>query len=120
MTQEQKQFIIKALESGIPAIAQEHIRALDELVQIEGSSIEELHGVENFTILNSVIYETMVKTIIASYPFMANTIIQPLVDAVRTCNAKFEEVARLRQEKEAEAEASKVVPENSRKKVEKK
>ena len=118
MTQEQKQFIIKALESGIPAIA--HIRALDELVQIEGSSIEELNGMENFTILNSVIYETIIKTIVASYPFMANTVIQPLVNAVRTCNAKFDEVARLRQEKEADPETSKVVHENSRKKAEKK
>lgn len=100
MTQEQKQFIIKALESGIPAIAREHLDALEEVTRIEEAKQEDLNGAECFEILNQTIYETIIKVINASYPFMAAEFYMPFMRAVKTCNSKFSENAKARQERE--------------------
>lgn len=107
MTQEQKQFIIKALESGIPAIAKEHIEAFEEVARIEEATLEDLKGAEKFEYLNQTIYETTIKTLYAAYPYMTADIVIPYGEAVKACNAKFAENIKAREEKEkAEKEAA--------------
>ena len=109
MTQEQKQFIIKALQSGIPALAKGHIDALEELVQIDETKQEELEGAEDFKVLNQLIYENTISVLNAVYPFMAQEFIFAYADAVRRCNAKFAVNVKVRLEKEeAEKKAAEV------------
>lgn len=106
MTQEQKQFIIKALESGIPAIAREHIEALEEVAKIAEAKQEELEGAESFQLLDQRRHENIIRAIQGSYPYMANDIILPYDAAIRSCQAKFAENIKAREAKEkAEKEA---------------
>ena len=105
MTQEQKQFIIKALQSGIPAIAQEHIAALEEVATIAEAKQEELEGAENFKILDPRRHENIIRAIQGSCPYMADDIILPYDADVRACQAKFAENIKAREEKEKAAEA---------------
>lgn len=97
MTAEAKQLIVKAIEKGIPAIAQEHIRALDEVEFVAGAKQEELGGAEGFKSLNQSIHETIIKVLVASYPFMADEIVQQYCDAVNECLRKFDVNAKARQ-----------------------
>ncbi len=100
MTQEQKQFIIKALESGIPAIAKEHIEALEEVAKVAEAKQEELEGVEGFHILDQRRHENIIRAIQGSCPYMADDIILPYDAAVRACQAKFNENIKAREAKE--------------------
>ncbi len=100
MTQEQKQFIIKALESGIPAIAREHIEALEEVAKVAEAKQEELEGVEGFHILDQRRHENIIRAIQGSYPYMADDIILPYDAAVRACQAKFAENIKAREAQE--------------------
>lgn len=100
MTQEQKQFIIKALQTGIPAIAQEHIDALEEVANIASARQEDLAGQEKFKFLDQEVYDVTVKTIRASAPFMANEYLSAYSTDVDVCQAKFARNMQARQEKE--------------------
>lgn len=106
MTQEQKQFIIKALEGGIPAMAKEHIEALEEVASISEAKQEDLKGAEGFQLLDIRRHENIIRAIQGSYPYIANDVILPYDAAIRTCQAKFAENVKAREEKEkAEKEA---------------
>ena len=110
MTQEQKQFIIKALESGIPALATEHIAALEEVVHISESKSEDLNGQENWNTLDQRIHANIINTLRSAYPYMADEYIGAYFDAVNVCQSKFAENLKAREEKEAaEKEAEKTV-----------
>lgn len=100
MTQEQKQFITMALESGIPAIAKEHIEALEEVARIAEAKQEELKGAESFQLLDLRRHENIIRAIQGSCPFMANDILPPYDAAVRACQAKFDENIKAREAKE--------------------
>lgn len=100
MTEDQQQLVSKALQSGIPALAKEHIAALEEVVKLATAKPEELNGIENFQVLNQNIYENTIKTLSASYPFMAGEVIQPYVETVQACQAKFAENIKAREERE--------------------
>ena len=102
MTQEQKQFIIKALQCGVPALSEEYIAALEEAVRISETKQEDLKGAEDFQILDRVIYEITLKTLRASYPmpFMAEEYIRAYAETVNACAAKFQENAKAREERE--------------------
>ena len=105
MTQEQKQFIAKALQTGCPALAQEYISALEELTRVADAKQEELNGLETFSTLNQEIFDVTIKVIKASAPYMASEYTDAYVLAVNVCQAKFNENKRVREEKEkAEAE----------------
>ena len=106
MTGEEYKLITKAIEKGIPAIAQEHIRALEEVEFVAGAKIEELDGAEGFKSLNQVIHETIIKVIVAAYPFMADEVVAAYVGAVNECLEKFNAniQARVAKEKESETE----------------
>ena len=108
MTQEQKQFIIKALQTGCPALAQEYISALEEVTHIADTKSEELNGQEQFQILNQEIFGITIKVLQASAPYMAFEYINAYNGAVNVCNVKFAENRTAREEKEkAEAEKEK-------------
>ena len=124
MTQEQKQFITKALITGIPAIAQEHIAALNEVERIAGTPSDKLNGQERFEVLNQEVYNVTVKVLRASAPYMASEYIEAYNEDVNVCNAKFAENIQAREEKEkaeaekaekAEAPADKPVPAKKKK-----
>lgn len=102
MTQEQKQFIIKALQTGIPAIAQEYIAALEEVTSIADMPQEEINekGIENFEVITQERYNTTVKVIKASAPYMADEYLIAYNSAVDVCNAKFKVSVKAREEKE--------------------
>lgn len=100
MTQEQKQFIIKVLQSGIPAMATEHIEALEEVTRIAEAKQEDLNGIEGFQILDQRRHENIIRTIQGSCPYMANDVILPYDAAVRACQAKFAKNIEAREEKE--------------------
>ena len=107
MTQEQKQFIIKALQTGIPAIAREHIDALEEVARIADTKQEELNGQEMFALLNQEILDVTIKTIRASAPYMAEEYLTAYQTAVNVCLVKFDENRKAREEREkADAEKS--------------
>ncbi len=106
MTQEQKQFIIKVLESGIPALAREHIEAIEEVARVSNAAQEELNGQEGWLFLNQIRHENILNTIQASIPFMADEYISAYFEAVNACQAKFNENIKARQEKEAAEKAS--------------
>ena len=107
MTQEQKQFIIKALESGIPAIAKEHIAALEEVAKVADAKQEDLNGQEQWNALNPVIHQNIINTVINSFPFMANEYAIAYTEAVRASQEKFDKNIKAREEKEkAEKEAA--------------
>ena len=89
MTKDEKQLIVKAVEHGIPAIAPECLRALDEAEQVANAKQEKLNGAEGFEVLNQAIYNTIIKTIVASYPFMADEVAGTFARAVNECNQKF-------------------------------
>ena len=119
MTQEQKQFIIKALQTGIPAIAKEYIEALEEVARIADTRQEELGGIETFACLNQEIFNVTLKVIQASAPFMASEYVNAYNTAVNVCLAKFDENRKAREAKEkAEAEKEKVMemPDDKKKK----
>ena len=101
MTQEEKQFIIKALQTGIPAIAKEHIEALEEVDRISNAKQEDLNGEEKFTLLNQEIYDVTLKTVYASAPYMAKEYASAYFTAVCACKEKFEENRKAREAKEA-------------------
>lgn len=101
MTQEQKQFIIKVLESGIPALAKEHIEAIEEVARVSNAAQEELNGQEGWLFLNQIRHENILNTIQASIPFMADEYISAYFEAVNASQAKFNENIKARQEKEA-------------------
>ena len=110
MTQEQKQFIIKALQTGCPALAQEYISALEEVTHIADTKSEELNGQEQFQILNQEIFDVTVKVLRASAPYMAFEYINAYNEAVNICNAKLSENRAAREAKEkVEAEKEKIV-----------
>lgn len=106
MTGEEYQLIKKAIEKGIPAIAQEHLRALDEVEAIAKAEQDELDGAEGFKVLNQSVHETIVKVLIAAYPLMADEVVAAYVGAVNECLEKFNAniQARLKKEEEAEKE----------------
>lgn len=105
MTQEEKQFIIKALRTGIPAIASECIAALEEVDRLSNAKQEDLNGAEKFSSLNQEIFDLTVKVIAASAPYMASEYTNAYVRAVDVCQAKFNENRKARETKEkAEAE----------------
>ena len=111
MTQEQKQFIIKALQTGIPAIAQEYIEALEEVTSIADMPQEELNKncIENFNVLNQERFDTTVKVIKVSAPFMSREYLIAYSSAVDVCNAKFRVSIKAREEREkAESEKAQV------------
>lgn len=103
MTQEQKQFIIKALQSGVPAIAQEHIAALEEVVRVAGAKQEELNGAEGFQALNQEILNVTFKVLQASAPYMAREYINAYASDITACQNKFNENKTAREEKEKAA-----------------
>ncbi len=104
MTVEEKQLMVKAIEKGIPAIAQEHLRALDEVEHIAESEQESLEGAEGFKILNQSIHDTIIKVLIAAYPLMADEVVAAYVGAVNECLAKFNANIQARQAREEGAE----------------
>ncbi len=109
MTQEQKQFIIKALQTGIPALAKEPIEALEEVDQISNANQEDLNGMETFSLLTQEIFDLTIKAVAASAPYMAKEYIELYVRAVNNCQAKFAENRKAREEKEkAEGEKAEV------------
>ena len=89
MTQEQKQFIIKALQSGIPAIAKAHIDAVEEVARIAETKQEDLNGQEDWGILNQLLHENIVSTLRASVPFMADEYLGAYYEAINIAQAKF-------------------------------
>ena len=103
MTQEQKQFIIKALQTGIPAIAQEHIEALEEVAKIAEAKQEELDGQEVWKVLDEARHATIVKTIRCSLPFMAEELISAYYNAISIAQEKFAENVKARQQAEQDA-----------------
>ena len=100
MTQEQQQFIIKALQTGIPALAQEYISALEEVARIADTKSEELNGQDQFQILNQEIFDVTIKVLQASAPYMAFEYINAYNDSVNVCNVKLAENRTAREEKE--------------------
>ena len=105
MTQEQRQFIIKALQTGIPTLAQEYIAALEEVDRISNAKQEELNGVETFSALNQEIFDVTLKVVAASVPYMATEYNNAFVRAINVCQAKFNVNVKAREDKEkAEAE----------------
>lgn len=114
MTSEQKQFIIKALQTGVPALAEEYIAALEELTRLADTKQEELKGVETFTALTQEIFDVTIKVIQASAPYMASEYLNAYNTAVNVCLAKFAESRKAREEKEkAEAEREAHIAEES-------
>ncbi len=111
MTQEQKQFIIKALQSGIPAIAKRHIEAIEEVARVAEAKREDLNGQEDWKILNQRRHENIMETIFASVPFMADEYVRAYCDAVNISQSKFTENrnARLAKE-EAEKKSAEAQP----------
>ena len=107
MTQEQKQFIIKTLQSGIPALAETHVQAFEEVVRVSEAQQEDLNGQEGWQVLNEVYHNNIINTLLASVPFMANEYIASYIEAVNAGQAKFAQNAKVREEKEkAEKEAA--------------
>lgn len=111
MEQEQKQFIIKALQTGIPALAKEHIEAFEEVIRVSEAKQEDIDGQEGWNILNQTLHSNIINTLRNSVPFMANEYILAYVDAVNGGQAKFNENIKIREEKEKdEAEKYKEKP----------
>ncbi len=105
MTQEQKQFIIKALQTGIPALAKDHIAALEEVAAIAEAKQEDLDGQEGWKVLNQTRHENIINVLYGSLPFMAEEYVKAYFDAVNAGQAKFNENRKIREEKEkADAE----------------
>ena len=100
MTQEQKQFIIKAIESGIPAIAKEHIAALEEVAKDADAKQEELEGQEQWNVLTPAYHQNIIETVINSFPFMASEYVVSYSEAVKAGQAKFAENIKAREAKE--------------------
>ena len=111
MTQEQKQFIIKALQSGIPAIAKAHIDAVEEVARIAETKQEDLNGQEDWGILNQLLHENIVSTLRASVPFMADEYLGAYYEAINIAQAKFTTNKNKRLAKEeAEKKAAEETP----------
>lgn len=115
MTQEQKQFIIKALETGIPALAQEHIAAVEEVAKIAAANQEDINGQEAWQFLNEARHDVIIKTIRISFPFMANDLLNAYYSAINAAQAKFDRNIQAKKEQtEAEQPTAKSKKANSK------